>query len=54
VLVLAVVFIYFLVPETKSRTYLENDELWRRRISPRHFAKTELITLPTADEKVVD
>lgn len=51
VLVLAIVFIYFMIPESKGRTYMEIDELWKRGISPRHFARTELITLPEVDEK---
>ncbi|KAH7037545.1 general substrate transporter [Microdochium trichocladiopsis] len=39
------VFVFFCVPETKNRTYIEIDELWTRRIPPRHFAKTNIVTV---------
>ncbi|KAJ0304619.1 hypothetical protein Brms1b_011207 [Colletotrichum noveboracense] len=40
------VFIFFMVPETKDRTYIEIDELWTRKVPPRKFKKTNLVTLP--------
>lgn len=51
VLVASSVFIYFMYPETKGRTYIEIDELWNRGIAPRHFAKTQLMTIPTEGAK---
>ncbi|KAH8666500.1 general substrate transporter [Xylariales sp. PMI_506] len=49
VLVLATGFIWYFYPETKGRTYVEIDELWKRGVSPRHFARTKIITV--SDEK---
>ncbi|KAI8168783.1 hypothetical protein K4K50_002388 [Colletotrichum sp. SAR 10_71] len=40
------VFIFFMVPETKDRTYIEIDELWTRKVPPRKFKRTNLVTLP--------
>ncbi|EQB55591.1 Solute carrier family 2 facilitated glucose transporter member 5 [Colletotrichum gloeosporioides] len=40
------VFIFFMVPETKDRTYIEIDELWTRKVPPRKFKSTNLVTLP--------
>lgn len=37
------VFVYFMIPETKGRTYIEIDELWSRGISARKFHKTRLV-----------
>lgn len=51
VLVVASVFIYFMYPETKRRTYIEIDELWNRGIPPRHFARTDLITIAAEETK---
>jgi hypothetical protein len=51
VLVFAVVFIFFMIPETKNRTYMEIDELWRQGVPARLFAKTELVTVSTEDAK---
>ncbi|KAL2678381.1 hypothetical protein Neosp_009127 [[Neocosmospora] mangrovei] len=39
------IFIFFLVPETKNRTYIEIDELWSRKIPARKFKTTSLITV---------
>lgn len=39
------VFIFFMVPETKNRTYIEIDELWSRNIPARKFKTTSLITV---------
>jgi hypothetical protein len=36
---LGLVACYFLVPETKARTFAELDELFEKRIPARHFAK---------------
>jgi hypothetical protein len=44
VLALCVILIFFMVPETKGRTYTEIDELWSRGIPPRKFKETTLIT----------
>jgi hypothetical protein len=43
VLVFAIVFIFFMVPETKGRTYVEIDELWKQNIPARKFKKTNLV-----------
>ncbi|KAG0651218.1 Maltose transport MAL11 [Hyphodiscus hymeniophilus] len=51
-LIVAVVFIYFFIPESKGRTYLEMDELWSRGIPARKFASTELSTV--IDEKSIN
>lgn len=53
VLVVASAFIYLMYPETKNRTYIEIDELWSRGIAPRHFARTELITISPEKAKGV-
>ena len=45
VLVFSLVFTYFLVPETKGRTYVEIDELWARGTPPRQFRNTQLVTI---------
>lgn len=45
VMAFSTVFIFFMVPETKGRTYIEIDELWNRGISPRKFAQTNLVTV---------
>lgn len=50
VLVFAAVFIYFMVPETKGRTYVEIDQLWEQGVPPRKFKSTVLVTV-TSDEK---
>lgn len=31
---------YFMIPETKGRSYLELDELFERKISARKFSET--------------
>lgn len=43
VLVFSTVWIYFMIPETKGRTYIEIDELWIRKTSARNFQKTNLV-----------
>ncbi|KAM0325776.1 hypothetical protein ACHAQA_007078 [Verticillium albo-atrum] len=54
VLACAAVFVFFMIPETKSRTYMQIDELWDRGIAPRRFAQTNLITISELDEKIAD
>lgn len=54
ILVIATVFVYFMIPETGKRTYTEIDELWSRGISPRMFHKTKLVTLADAGAKDVE
>lgn len=51
VLVAASIFIFFMIPETKGRTYIEIDELWARAISPRKFKQTELVVVPSEELK---
>lgn len=53
-LVFATLFIFFMVPETKGRTYIEIDELWERRISPRKFATTQILTVVNTDKDTTD
>ncbi|KIV98804.1 uncharacterized protein PV09_09454 [Verruconis gallopava] len=43
VLVFATIFIYFMVPETKDRTYVEIDQLWKQGVPPRKFKSTNLV-----------
>lgn len=45
VLVFATIFIYFFVPETKGRTYIEIDELWARGTPARKFQETKIVTV---------
>lgn len=35
-------FVWFYYPETKGRSFEEIDELFRRKVNPRHWAKTQL------------
>jgi hypothetical protein len=49
VLVVAAVFIYFFIPETKGRTYTEIDALWAQGVPPRKFSSTKLVII--ANEK---
>lgn len=42
ILIFAVVFIFFMIPESKGRSYAEMDELWTQGIAPRKFASTQL------------
>lgn len=51
-LVLSIVFIFFFIPETKGRTYAEIDELWQRKVAPRHFAKHKLIAIEVSEKSV--
>uniref|UniRef100_A0A8H7NHZ6 Major facilitator superfamily (MFS) profile domain-containing protein n=1 Tax=Bionectria ochroleuca TaxID=29856 RepID=A0A8H7NHZ6_BIOOC len=53
-LAISAVFIFFMIPETKGRTYIEIDELWARGIPPRKFKETELVTIPVEELKTVD
>lgn len=41
VLVVAAVFVYFCIPETKGRTYMEIDALWAQGVAPKRFASTK-------------
>lgn len=51
VLAACTVFVFFMIPETKGRTYIEIDELWARKVSARKFKKTTLVTLPDESSK---
>ncbi|CAI6093058.1 hypothetical protein V2G26_017997 [Clonostachys chloroleuca] len=53
-LAISAVFIFFMIPETKGRTYIEIDELWARGIPPRKFKETELVTVPVEELKSVE
>ncbi|PVH84991.1 general substrate transporter [Cadophora sp. DSE1049] len=52
ILIFAVVFIFFMIPESKGRTYVEMDELWSRGIPPRKFVSTQLVPLVGNEEKL--
>lgn len=43
------IFIWFFVPETKNRTYIEIDELWDRGVPARKWKETKVVTV--SDEK---
>ena len=45
VLVFAVIYIFFQIPETKGRTYVEIDELYKQRVAPRKFKQTNLVSI---------
>ncbi|KAF2009537.1 general substrate transporter [Aaosphaeria arxii CBS 175.79] len=45
VMALSFVFIFFFIPETKGRTYIELDELWSRGIPARKWSKIEVVTV---------
>ncbi|KAK7181107.1 maltose permease [Paraphaeosphaeria sporulosa] len=45
VMVASCVFIFFFVPETKGRTFIEIDELYRRGVPAWKWSKTELVTV---------
>lgn len=49
VLGLSTIFIFFAVPETKNRSYIEIDELWKQGIPPRKFKETNLVTITDDD-----
>ncbi|CAK7226912.1 hypothetical protein SCUCBS95973_006360 [Sporothrix curviconia] len=51
IMVVSTVFIFFMVPETKNRTYLEIDELWARSIPPRKFKQTQLVAVAVESDK---
>jgi MFS transporter, SP family, general alpha glucoside:H+ symporter len=40
--IISIVFTYFYVPEPKDRTTAELDVLFERKVSPRHFSKTQI------------
>jgi hypothetical protein len=42
ILVFAVVYLFFMLPETKNRSYVEIDELWTRGVPARKFETTRL------------
>lgn len=42
------IFIFFLIPETKGRSFVEIDELWAKGVSARKFKETNLVI--AADE----
>lgn len=50
-LVFSTVFIYFFIPETKGRTYIEIDELWARRVPARKFGSTKLVAVVDLAQK---
>ena len=50
VLVVAFVFVWFFIPETKGRTYAEIDELWERNVPARHWSKTQVVMVAEAKE----
>ncbi|KPI37682.1 General alpha-glucoside permease [Cyphellophora attinorum] len=41
-MVISTTFVWFYYPETKGRSFEEIDELFRRKVKPRHFHKTQL------------
>jgi hypothetical protein len=49
-LVASCVFIFFCIPESKGRTYIEMDKLWSSGVPPRKFANTKLQTV--VDDKL--
>ncbi|KAF9876902.1 MFS hexose transporter [Colletotrichum karsti] len=53
-LAVCIIFIFFMIPETKNRTNIEIDELWSRGVPPRKFKTTILITLGDNNESKVD
>ncbi|EPE09807.1 maltose permease [Ophiostoma piceae UAMH 11346] len=42
-MLLVIVFIYYMIPETKGRTYAEVDYLWKSGIPIRKWAKTQVV-----------
>jgi hypothetical protein len=52
VLVVSFVFIWLFIPETKGRTYTEIDELYERKISARHWEKTQMVTVTETTKDV--
>jgi hypothetical protein len=42
-MVICTTFVWFYYPETKGRSFEEIDELFRRKVKPRHFHKTQLV-----------
>ncbi len=52
ILIFAVVFIFFMIPESKGRSYIEMDELWSSGIPARKFASTQLTSRVVGDGKL--
>ena len=50
VLTICAVFIFFMIPETKGRTFIEIDQLWARKIPARKFKEAVIVSV--ADETV--
>jgi SP family general alpha glucoside:H+ symporter-like MFS transporter len=51
---IAGIIVYFQIPETKTRTFAELDELFDRRTSARKFAGTKTTTQETMELQRVD
>ncbi|KAK9482562.1 maltose permease [Lipomyces starkeyi] len=49
-LVMDIVFIFFLIPETKGRTYAEVDYLWKSGIPIRKWAKTQVVLVSEGNQ----
>lgn len=45
VLVFSFVFVWFFIPETKNRTYIEIDELYEQGVTARRWAETKFLTV---------
>lgn len=54
VMVVSVVYIFFMVPETKGRSFLEIEQLWAKGVPPRRFEETEIVILSVDGAKEVD
>lgn len=48
-LVACFVFVFFFIPETKDRTFIEIDELYERGVPARKWKETQIVTV-TADK----
>jgi hypothetical protein len=44
-LLFAVVYIFFQIPGTKGRTYVEIDEFYNNGVAPRRFKETNLVSV---------
>ena len=49
---LLIIFIWFMLPETKDRTFAELDVLFENKVPARRFAKTKIETLLDGTEEV--